>query len=258
MQGRQDYQPKLFSTVNLETLIPKDHLLRRVDKALDLSFIRDLTANLYCANNGRPSIDPELFFRIVLIEYFYDVNSDRQVCEEIGYNLAYRWYCRLSLEDSVPHHSSMTRIRDRLGEETFRKVFLQVIELCRKAGLVKAEKVMTDGTWLEANASLNSLIEQREDGGPDDSGKARNTALFKLMKINSISMTTIGGKLLYFHAEGFLYMIESSHAGFPLDIRASSNAWINNNPAFAINRGVHLVSKLLGFTNFSRQRRIGV
>ncbi len=164
MLGRQEYQPKLFSTVDIEALIPPNHFLRKVDKVLDLSFVRDLARDLYCPDNGRPSIDPELFFRLVLVSYFYGIDSDHQICEEVQYNLAYRWFCRLALEDAVPDHSSMTRIRDRLGEETFKKVFERIVELCKEKGLVKSKSVMTDGTLIKANASLNSMV--RRDGAP--------------------------------------------------------------------------------------------
>ena len=90
MQGRQEYQPRLFSIVDIEKPIPKNHLLRKLDKTLDLGFVREMTAHLYCQNNGRPSIDPELFFRIQLLIYFYDIDSDRRVCEELSYNLVRR------------------------------------------------------------------------------------------------------------------------------------------------------------------------
>lgn len=96
MQGKQEYQPRLFSVVQVENLVPKNHLLRKLDEALDLSFVRPLTEPLYCKENGRPSIDPEVFVRMLLIEYLYDIPSDRQLCEEIGFNLAYRWFCRFS------------------------------------------------------------------------------------------------------------------------------------------------------------------
>jgi len=169
MLGRQEYQPKLFTIVDIEALIPENHFLRKVDKVLDLSFVRELSADFYCPNNGRPSIDPELFFRLVLISYFYRIDSDRQVCEEVQYNLAYRWFCRLALEDAVPDHSSMTRIRDRLGEETFKKVFEKIVELCKEKELVKSKSVMTDGTLIKANASLNSMVhkegEETENSG---------------------------------------------------------------------------------------------
>ena len=146
MQGQQEYQPKLFSVVDVEARIPQRHLLRRLDKALELGFIRGMTAHLYCEDNGRPSIDPELFFRICLITYLYDIPSDRQVCEELEYNLAYRWFCRLALEDEVPDHSSLTKIRDRLGEETFKKIFEHIVHLCIEKKICKGEKVMAQST----------------------------------------------------------------------------------------------------------------
>lgn len=157
MQGRQEYQPELFATIDLEAMIPKNHLLRKLDRLLDLSFIREHTKAFYCENNGRPSVDPELFARMVLISYFYGIDSDRRLCEEIQFNLAYRWYCKLSLTQKVPDHSSMTRIRDRLGEATFGKIFEHVVELCRKNGLVKSNQVMTDASLVKADAALDSL-----------------------------------------------------------------------------------------------------
>jgi transposase len=90
MQGKHEYQPELFSQVDYEHLIPKTHLLRRIDKVLDLSFLPELTAPLYSQSQGRPSIDPVVFIRMVLLSYLYNIDSDRQLCEEVGYNLAYR------------------------------------------------------------------------------------------------------------------------------------------------------------------------
>ncbi len=162
MQGRHEYQPKLFTTFRFEDLIPKSHLLKRVDSLLDFSFIRELTAPFYCKNNGRPSIDPELFLRMILVGYLYNIRSDRQLCEEIGLNLAYRWFCRLNLEDKVPDHSSLTRIRDRFGEKVFEEIFKRIVKICIDKGLVKSGSVMVDATFIEADASLNSL--KRKDG----------------------------------------------------------------------------------------------
>jgi transposase len=158
MQGYQEYQPELFVIANIEQMIPKNHLLRKIDKTLDLSFVRKLTAHLYCENNGRPSVDPATYFRMQLVAYFYGIDSDRRLCEEVTFNLAYRWYCKFSLQDEVPDHSSMTRIRDRLGEETFKKVFEEIVNICRKNGLVKAKSVMIDASLVKADAALNSLV----------------------------------------------------------------------------------------------------
>lgn len=119
MQGQQQYQHQLFHYFDIELLIPNNHLLRKIDKHVNLHFISELTEPFYCLSNGRPSIAPELFFRMIIISYLYGIESDRQLCEEIQFNLAYRWFCKLNLEDKVPDHSSLTRIRDRFGLEVF-------------------------------------------------------------------------------------------------------------------------------------------
>lgn len=102
----------------LENLIPKDHLLIKVDEIINFNFIRRITANLYCKNFGRPSIDPVTVFRMQLVSYMFGIFSDRQLCKEIELNIAYRWFCRFKLTDKIPHHSSLSRIRDRLGVDT--------------------------------------------------------------------------------------------------------------------------------------------
>jgi transposase len=160
MQGRQDYQPELFSIFNMEELTPKNHLLRDIDHKIDFGFVREMTAHLYCENNGRPSIDPVLFVKVCLLTFLYNIPSDRQVCEEIQYNLAYRWFLRLSIADPVPDHSSLTRTIDRLGEETFKNIFGHVVRLCIEKGMVSS-KVMMDGSYVKADAALDSLVRKK-------------------------------------------------------------------------------------------------
>jgi transposase len=168
MQGKHEYQPELFSQIDYEHLIPKGHLLRRIDRALDLSFLPALTKPLYSEAVGRPSIDPVVFVRMVLLGHLYNIESDRQLVEEVGYNLAYRWFCRLALKDKVPDHSSMTKIRDRLGVEVFAKIFFNVVDQCQKAGLVKAERVMMDGSVIRANASIYNMEEREKKDDEND------------------------------------------------------------------------------------------
>jgi transposase len=165
MQGKKHYEERLFSTVNLSTMVPENHLLMRIDRVLDLSFIYKLTRDLYSSENGRPSIDPVLFFRMQLIGYLYGIASDRRLCEEIHLNLAYRWFCRLNLEDEVPDHSSLTRIRDRFGVETYQLIFEHLLKRLREKGLLKGKRIIADATLVEADAALDSLKE-RGDGDP--------------------------------------------------------------------------------------------
>jgi transposase len=158
MQGIQIYQPQLFYYIDIEKLIPQNHILRKVDKIFDLSFVRQLTEPFYCQSNGRPSVDPELFFRMVLVGYIFGIEHDRRLCEEITCNLAYRWYCRLSINDRVPDHSSLSRIKDRYGEKIFEIFFDKVVEVCKETGLVKGQRIITDSTLIEADASLDSMV----------------------------------------------------------------------------------------------------
>lgn len=168
MQGQHQYQPELFSQIDYQSLIPKNHLLRRIDNVLDLSFLSELTKSLYSSDFGRPSIAPEIFFRMILLQALYNIDSDRQLCEEVGYNLAYRWFCRLSLTDTVPDHSSMTKIRDRLGEKTYKEIFNRILDQCKTKGLVKLEQVMVDGSVIKANASIYTMKERDDIKSDDD------------------------------------------------------------------------------------------
>ena len=159
MQGVHAFDPKATASIDLESFVAADHFLRRVDRVLDLSFVRELTAPRYAVQQGRPSIDPEVYFRMQLVAYFFGVTSERQLCEDVYYNLAYRWFCRLPLQEGVPDHSSLTRIRDRYGAEIFESVFRRIVEQCKQKGLVKDScRVMTDATLIAADASLNSLV----------------------------------------------------------------------------------------------------
>ena len=156
MQGHCCYQAKSI-LVDMEAFVPADHFLRQVDRYVSLEFVKPMTCSYYCQGKGRPSIDPEIFFRMILVGYFYNIKSNRQLCDEVRYNLAYRLFCKIPAFKTVPHHSSLSRIRDRLGENTFEHFFLKIVELCQKKGLVNGEKLMTDATLINANASIQSM-----------------------------------------------------------------------------------------------------
>jgi transposase len=143
--------------VSIESYVPKNHLYRHLHRVLDLAFVRELVADRY-ANNGRPSIDPEVFFRLQLIMFFSGIRSERQLLEHVSYNLAMRWYAGYNMDEPLPDHSSLSKIRARLGLPIFRRFFEAITEQCVKAGLVRGDELIFDATKVRANASLDSLM----------------------------------------------------------------------------------------------------
>jgi len=176
MMGRQDDgQDQLFYQVNLEQLVPEDHLLRYIDQVLDLSSLRDHLAAFY-SHTGRPSVDPELMIRMLLIGYCFGIRSERRLCEEVQVNLAYRWFCRLSLEDKVPDHSTFSKTRHGRFREsnTLRYVFEQVVERCIDRGLVGGSGFAIDASVIKADANRQkALVREDDDDWPTPSRSTR-------------------------------------------------------------------------------------
>ena len=165
MMGSNDKpQDELFYAFNLEDLVPQDHLLRSIDRFLDFTDLREHLAPYY-SHTGRPSIDPELMIRMLLIGYCLGIRSERQLCEEINLNLAYRWFCRLSITDQVPDHSTFSKNRHgRFREsEAFRFVFEQVIQRCIEECLIGGEGFAVDASVVKADASRQRHHEDDDD-----------------------------------------------------------------------------------------------
>jgi transposase len=160
MMGRQDEPEQLFYAFRLESHVPPDHLLRGVDAAFDFGEFRRSLAPYYSAT-GRPSVDPELMLRMLLVGYLFGVRSERRLCEEVHLNLAYRWFCRLGLEGTVPDHSTFSKNRHGRFRESgiFRLVFEAAVRACLKAGLVRGETFAVDASLIEANASRNHRVD---------------------------------------------------------------------------------------------------
>jgi transposase len=155
MMGQQGgNQERLFYCFSLEEHVPADHLLRGVYRFLDLSELRQHLAGHY-SNTGRPSIDPELMIRMLVIGYCYGIRSERRLCEEVHLNLAYRWFCRLGLEDSIPDHSTFSKNRHGRFRESdaFRHVFESVLRRCMTEGLVEGEGFAIDASVVRADAN---------------------------------------------------------------------------------------------------------
>lgn len=165
MMGRQDEgQDQLFYRFNLDELVPQNHLLRHIDRVLDLSGLRAHLAPYY-STIGRPSVDPELMIRMLLIGYCLGIRSERRLCEEVQLNLAYRWFCRLSLEDTVPDHSTFSKARHGRFRESdaLRYVFEQVVERCIEERLVGGSGFAIDASVVRADANRYRALNQDHD-----------------------------------------------------------------------------------------------
>jgi transposase len=153
-------QLELFITGSLRQLIADDHVLVRVDRVLDLSWLCGEVADCYCCDDGRPGIDPEVAVRLMLAGLLTGIVHDRKLMREAHVNIAIRWFAGYALHEKLPDHSSLTRIRQRWGEERFRKIFKRTVEACLKAKIATAEVVHIDASLIRANVSWDSLVER--------------------------------------------------------------------------------------------------
>jgi transposase len=160
MMGRRNLsQGQLFYEFCLDEAVPEDHLVRKIRALLDLSWVYAEVAPYY-SEIGRPSIDPVLMIRMLIIGYVFAIRSERQICREVQVNLAYRWFCELGLEDAIPDHSAFSRARNERFRESdiFRRVFECVVETCIVAGLVGGEGFAVDASLIEADANRQRSI----------------------------------------------------------------------------------------------------
>lgn len=113
MIGKENLQPKLFETVNIENLVPQNHILRKIKQVIDFSFINEIASEYYCFDNGRPSIPPVVLFKFIFIGYLFGIRSERRIFEEVEVNIAYRWFLGYELTDKIPHFSVISKNRQR-------------------------------------------------------------------------------------------------------------------------------------------------
>ena len=153
-------QESCFIPGTLSQYIPDDHILKRVQAVLDLSWLSEEVKELYSEDNGRPCIDPERAVRLMLAGFFHGVVHDRKLMREAQVNIAYRWFAGYELDEPLPDHSSLTRIRQRWGEERFRAVFERSVMQCVQAGLVGGQMLHLDASLIRADVSWRSLVQQ--------------------------------------------------------------------------------------------------
>ncbi len=152
-------QSQFFYDFNLDDVVPPDHLVRKIDAVLDLGWVhKDLAP--YYSHTGRPSIDPVLMIRMLIVGYVFAIRSERMICRELQVNLAYRWYCKLGIEDKVPDHSAFSRARHARFRESnaLRRVFERVVAICIAAGLVGGEAFSIDASLIKADVDKKKRV----------------------------------------------------------------------------------------------------
>ena len=156
-RGKMDRN--VIEMVEIDRLVPEGHLLRKIDKAVDFNRIYEMVKPLYCEDNGRPSVDPVVLFKMVLIQHLYGLPSLRRTAEEVGLNIAYRWFLGYTLQEETPHFSTVSyNFRHRFTEETVDQVFRWILEEVAEAGYLSPRAVFIDGTHIKANANTKKQV----------------------------------------------------------------------------------------------------
>jgi transposase len=180
---RPAQQVNCFIPGSLGDYVPEDHILRQVEAILDLSWLDEEVKHLYAEEVGRPCIPPEQALRLMLAGYFDGITQDRKLVRHAQVNLAYRWFAGYELDEVLPDHSSFTRLRQRWGEERFRRILLRTVRQCVEAGLVGGETVHVDASLIRADVSWESLVEEHltrvQEANPQPEEEAPKSAKSK-------------------------------------------------------------------------------
>ena len=163
MMGNHSRSESLFYYFRLEDQVPENHLLRLIDRHVNLDFVRAKLKGRY-SDTGRPSIDPELLLRMLLVGYLYGVTSERKLVEELRMHLAWRWFTGLGFDQEIPHHSTFSKNRHGRFQESnlFQELFEEIVARCVQAGLVKGEHMSVDGSFVQANADHHSRVPREQ------------------------------------------------------------------------------------------------
>lgn len=161
MMGRKRFEEKLFHSLSLAKLVPEGHLLRRLDEAIDLSFVRQL-CKAYYSHTGQPSVDPVVIFKMMLLGYLYGIRSERRLAEECLMHMGFRWYLGYDVDEKTPDHSVLSKARKRYGKKVFEEFFERVLKKCVEMELVGGETLFADSTLVRANASKRSIVKRSQ------------------------------------------------------------------------------------------------
>ena len=153
MQGKKECYPKMMYQVSLDDLVPENNYYRLINRELDLKFLYKATEKYYGAE-GQESIDPIVFFKICLVGYLNNINSDRKLIEYCSDSLAIRLFIKYDIDESLPWHSTISRTRQLYGEEVFLSLFREVLSMCVSKGMVSGRRQAMDSAFIKANASM--------------------------------------------------------------------------------------------------------
>lgn len=149
--------------VSVEELVPKDHLLRKIDAAVDFNKIYDFVEDLYCPDNGRPSIDPVVLFKMTLIQHIFGIPSLRRTAEKVKMNVDYHWFLGYLLNEETPHFSTLSyNFKHRYTPETVEKIFYWILDEINNAGYLSPETVFVDGTHIKGNANIKKVMKKKK------------------------------------------------------------------------------------------------
>ena len=163
MMGHHSCSESLFYYFRIEDQVPENHLLRLIDRHVSFQFVRDELRDSY-SEAGRPSIDPEVLLRILLLGYWYGITSERKLLEELGMHLAWRWFTGLGFDHEIPHPSTFSKNRHGRFQQSrvFQELFERIVEQCMAVGLVQGEQMSVDGSFIQANADHHSRIPREQ------------------------------------------------------------------------------------------------
>ncbi len=256
-------QETMWIPGSLSDYVPEDHILRKVDAVLDLSFLKAEVKSLYSDRTGRPCIEPESALRLMLAGFFHGIVHDRKLMREAQVNLAYRWFAGYELTEVLPDHSSLTRIRQRWGEDRFRRIFEQIVGQCIKAGLVGGDTCHIDASLIRADVSWQSLVKihvdavisENEDNGdegqdrqgpsgrtPTKTGKRRTTKIKKVSKTDPEASMATSSKKQRLEPTYKQHTVVDDKAGIVIDVHVTTGE---------SNEGLELASQIERIKNIT-------
>src|SRR6202045_3505266 len=222
MGERRVRQDALFYEFSLERHVPERHLLRSIDRFVELDGLRQELAPFY-SEMGRPSIDPELLIRMLIVGYCFGIRSERRLCDEVHLNLAYRWFCRLGVGGAVPDHSTFSKNRHGRFRDSdlLRRLFETVLQRCIEEGLVGGEGFAVDASLIQADASDRTRVEGAAGLPPDAAGRAGGEYLAVLAPADPATRWTAAHRGPAFFAYSANYLIDTDHA-IIVDVEATT------------------------------------